>query len=155
MKNLSVILAFLSITVLIACSHPLQQYGVRGGRGHGYRLCPYQCPVPESVSCRPGTITGKITNISIEKFAEDMEPGIGFNVMEADGNPVHVHVGPLWFLEQRESDFQLGDMVTIEGLCYHKAGKQYLVAAKMTHNAHTLKLRDAQGRPYWEDNLAR
>lgn len=83
-----------------------------------------------------------------------MEPGIAFTLIESDGNPVHVHVGPLWFMEKRESDFQVGDTVTIEGLCYHKGDKHYLVAAKMTHKDHTLNLRDAQGRPYWEDKSA-
>jgi hypothetical protein len=155
MKNRCAILAFLSMTVLSACASPLEQYGMRGGRGQGYRLCPYQCSVPENVPCRSGTITGKITKISIEKFAEDMDPGIAFNVVGANGNPVHVHVGPLWFMEKRESDFKVGDRVTVSGVCYRQDGKHYLIAAKMTHNAHTLNLRDAQLRPYWEDNLAK
>jgi hypothetical protein len=55
-------------------------------------------------TCRSGTITGKITKIFIEKFAEDMEPGIAFTLLTADGNQVHVHVAPLWFMEKRESD---------------------------------------------------
>jgi hypothetical protein len=145
------IVMLLSMTFLSACSSPLEQYGMRGGRGQGFRLCPYQCSAPENVPCRSGTITGKITKISIEKFAEDMEPGIALNVIDGDGNQMHVHVGPLWFMEKRESDFQIGDTVTIQGLCYHKDGKHYLIAAKMTHKDHTLNLRDAQGRPDWED----
>jgi len=145
------IVGFIGMAFLCACSSPLEQYGMRGGRGQGYRLCPYQCSAPEKAQCRSGTITGKITKIFVEKFAEDMESGIAFNVLEADGNQVHVHVGPLWFMEKRESDFQAGDTVTIEGLCYHKDGKHYLIAAKMTHKDHTLNLRDTQGRPYWED----
>jgi hypothetical protein len=148
------ILALLAVASLCACSSPLEQYGKIGGRGQGFRLCPYQCSAPENVTCRAGTITGKITKIAIEKFAEDMEPGIAFTLLTADGNQVHVHVAPLWFMEKRESDFQEGDTVTIEGLCYHQEGKQYLIAVKMTHKDHTLNLRDSQGRPYWGDNPA-
>ncbi len=142
----------LATACVCACSSPLEQYGMRGGRGQGFRLCPYQCSAPANASCRSGTITGKITEISIEKFAEDAEPGVAFKVMDGDSNPVHVHVGPLWFMEKRESDFKAGDTVTIQGLCYHQNGKHYLIAAQMTHNDHTLNLRDSQGRPCWEDN---
>ncbi|MCK9376507.1 MAG: hypothetical protein M0P73_10190 [Syntrophobacterales bacterium] len=148
------IVGFLAMACVCACSSPLEQYGMRGGRGQGFRVCPYQCSAPANAQCRSAAITGKITKIVVEKFAEDMEPGIAFNVIEADGNQVHVHVGPLRFMEKRESDFKVGDTVTIEGLCYHRDGKHYLIAAKMTHNDHTLNLRDSQGRPYWEDNSA-
>jgi hypothetical protein len=150
----SIVMLLFAIS-LSACSSPLEQYGMRGGRGQGYRLLPYQCSPPGNASCHSETVMGKITKIAVEKFAEDMEPGIALNVIAGDGNPVHVHVGPLWFMEKRESDFREGDSVTIEGVCYHQDGKHYLIAGKMTHKDHTLNLRDAQGRPYWEHNSAR
>jgi hypothetical protein len=149
MKTRYAMVVLLSITVLGACSSPLEDYGMRGGRGQGYRLCPYECSVPATVACRSGVVTGQITRISIEEFAEDMEPGVAFNLVDADGSPVHVHVGPLWFMEKRESDFKVGDRVTVEGVCYHKDGKHYLIAARMIHGDHTLILRDTQGRPAW------
>ncbi|MDD2903217.1 MAG: hypothetical protein PHU44_12360 [Syntrophales bacterium] len=154
MKTSLWIVILVALTSLWACSSPLEHYGRVGGRGQGFRVCPYECSAPKNFTCRSGTITGKITKISIEQFAEDMEPGIAFTILTGDGNQAHVHVGPLWFMEKRESDFQEGDTVTIEGLCYHKNDRQYLIAVKMTHKDHTLNLRDSQGRPYWGDNPA-
>ena len=145
---------FLTMVFLCACSSSLHKYGRMGGRGQGFRLSPYQCSVPENASCCSGAVTGKITKIIVEKFAEDLEPGIAFNVMTGNGNQMHVHMGPLWFMEKRESDFREGDTLTIKGLCHHQGGKQYLISTKMTHKDHTLNLRDSQGRPSWEHNFA-
>ena len=154
MKNSLWISVLVALACLSACSSPLEHYGRVGGRGQGFRVCPYECSAPKNTTCRAGTITGKITKIAVEKFAEDMEPGIAFTILTKDGSHTHVHVGPLWFMEKRESDFKEGDTVTIEGLCYHQGGQQYLIATQMTHKNHTLKLRDSQGRPYWENNPA-
>jgi hypothetical protein len=145
------LVVFLAMTFFSSCSGPLEQYGIRGGKGQGYRLSPYQCSAPETAHCGSETITGKIIKVFIEKIADDMEPGIAFDVIGSDGNRVHVHVGPLWFMEKRESDFKIGDTVSIEGVCYHQDGRHYLIAAKMTHKNHTLNLRDARGIPYWDN----
>jgi hypothetical protein len=154
MKIQCTIAGIIFMTLFSACSGPLEEYGMRGGKGQGFRLAPYQCTVPENVACRSGSITGKITRVSIEKFSEDMEPGIAFNLIDHDGNPMHVHVGPLRFMEKEESDFKVGEKVTIEGSCYHQSGKHYIIAARMSHKNHTINLRDPQGRPYWENTTA-
>ena len=140
---------------LAACSIPLQeqdylhQYGYKGGRGQGYRMLPYQV-AQEVHTCAPGKISGRITRLRVESFSSDMEPGLAVEVQTPDRGLVHVHLGPLWFLERQEADLKPGDEVTIQGFCYKLAGQERLLAGEVAHKDHTLKLRDAQGTPYWE-----
>ena len=140
---------------LIACSTPLQaqsylqQYGHQGGRGQGFRMYPY-CTTQEVHSCVRGKINGRITRIRAESLSADMEPGLALEVQTPDRGLVHVHLGPLWFLERQEADLKPGDEVAIQGFCYELEGKERLLAAEITHKDHTLVLRNPQGVPYWE-----
>lgn len=140
---------------LVACSAPLQeqdylqQYGSRGGRGQGFRMQPYRA-AQEVRACVQGKISGRITRLRVESFSLDMEPGLALDVQTPDRGLVHVHLGPLWFLERQEADLKSGDEVTIQGFCYKLAGQERLLAGEVKHKDHTLRLRDAQGNPYWE-----
>lgn len=141
--------------ILAACSAPLQgqdylhQYGYQGGRGQGFRMYPYRVP-QEAHTCVPGKISGRITRLRVETFSQDMEPGLAMEVQTSDRGLVHVHLGPLWFLERQETDLKPGDEVTIQGFCYKLAGQERLLAGEIEHKDHKLVLRDPQGTPYWE-----
>jgi len=127
----------------------LQEYGSRGGRGQGFRMCPYRVSQEVHV-CVAGKINGRITRLRVETFSSDMEPGLAVEVQTPDKGLVHVHLGPLWFLERQETDLKPGDEVTIQGYCYKLAGQERLLAAEIMHKDHKLVLRDPQGIPYWE-----
>lgn len=141
--------------ILAACSAPLQEhsylkeYGHQGGRGQGFRMHPYRVP-QEVHTCAPGTINGRITRLRAETFSPDVEPGLAMDVQTPGRGLVHVHLGPLWFLERQETDLKPGDEVTIQGFCYNLAGQERLLAGEVQHKDHTLVLRDPQGIPYWE-----
>ncbi len=140
---------------LMACngSHKeqdyLHQYGAQGGRGQGLRKLPYHAP-QEAHTCVQGKISGRITSLRPETFSLDMEPGLAMEVQTPDQGLVHVHMGPLWFLERQEHDLKVGDEVTIQVFCYTLAGQERLLAGEVKHKDHTLVLRDPQGKPYWE-----
>ena len=141
--------------ILAACSTPLQeqdylhQYGYKGGRGQGYRKLPYYVS-QEVHTCVQGKISGRITRLRPETFSQDMEPGLAMEVQTPDRGLVHVHLGPLWFLERQETDLKPGEEVTIQAFCYKLEGQERLIAGEVKHKDHTLRLRDSQGRPYWE-----
>ena len=121
------------------------------GRGQGFRPCPYgpyQCPVKGP--CLPGEISGKITRVLTETLEEGMYPGMAVLVATKDRGQVHVHVGPVWFLERQEFELKPGDEVLIKGICFKTAAGEHLLAAQLTKGDHTLLLRDAEGHPYWE-----
>ncbi|HEX9883491.1 MAG: hypothetical protein A2Y80_07850 [Deltaproteobacteria bacterium RBG_13_58_19] len=141
--------------ILMACSTSLQEhsymqeYGYRGGRGQGYRKLPYYVS-QEVHDCIQGKINGRITRLRVETFSLDMEPGLAMDVQTADRGLVHVHLGPIWFLERQETDLKPGDEVTVQGFCYKLEGQERLLAAEVAHKDHTMVLRDPQGSPYWE-----
>ncbi len=150
------LLGFLTMAfILAACSAPLQEhsylqeYGYQGGRGQGFRMLPYRVS-QEVHACVTGKISGNIARLRVETFSQDMEPGLAMDVQTPDKGLVHVHLGPLWFLERQEADLKPGDEVTIQGFCYKLAGQERLLAGEVTHKDHTLRLRDTQGNPYWE-----
>ena len=104
----------------------------------------------EPRTCVSGKISGRITRLRVETFSPDMEPGLSLEVQTPDRGLVHIHLGPLWFVERQEADLKPGDEVTIQGFCYKLAGQERLLAGEITHKDHSLKLRDPQGIPYWE-----
>ncbi|MCL4503591.1 MAG: hypothetical protein M1438_17325, partial [Deltaproteobacteria bacterium] len=119
------------------------------GRGQGYRKLPYYVS-QEPHTCVQGKISGRITRLRPETFSQDMEPGLAMEVQTPDRGLVHVHLGPLWFLERQETDLKSGDEVTIQGFCYKLEGRERLIAGEIVHKDHKLVLRDPQGTPYWE-----
>ena len=140
---------------LAACSAPLQEhsylqeYGYKGGKGQGWRKLPYRVS-QEVHACVQEKINGRITRLQAETFSLDMEPGLGMDVQTPDMGLVHVHLGPLWFLDRRETDLKPGDEVAIQVFCFTSEGQERLLAGEVTHKGHTLVLRDPQGTPYWE-----
>jgi hypothetical protein len=131
---------------LMACNGYLGQYGSAGGRG---RKLPYHVS-HEVHTCVQGKISGHITRLKPETFSLDMEPGLAMEVQTPDQGLVHIHLGPLWFLERQEHDLKPGDEVTIQVFCYTLAGKERLLAGEVKHKDHTIVLRDPQGQPYWD-----
>lgn len=140
---------------LMACSGSrkdqsyLQQYGFQGGRGQGFRMQPYRV-AQEVHTCTTGKTNGRITRLRVETFSLDMEPGLAMEVQTPDWGLVHVHLGPLWFLDRQDTDLKPGDEVTIQAFCYALDGKERLIAGEIEHRDHKLVLRDPQGTPYWE-----
>jgi hypothetical protein len=66
---------------------------------------------------------------------------------------VHVHLGPVWYLERQEFDLKPGDEVRVKGMCEQqkdKDGKLRLIAYELHKGGFVLHLRDSQGRPNWE-----
>lgn len=122
------------------------------GRGQGFRPCPYSpyvCPVPGT--CVPGKITGKIKRVYTETLTEGMYPGMALTVETKERGEVPVHLGPVWFLERQEFELAPGQEVTIQGICTKSStGKDELLAIELVQGDNLLRLRDSEGRPYWE-----
>jgi hypothetical protein len=142
------------ILILGACAsvkeqNYLQEYGAQGGRGQGFRAYPYQVN-QEVHTCARGKISGRISRLRVETFEQDMDPWLAVEVQTPDRGLVHVHLGPLWFLERHEADLRPGDEIIIKGFCQILAGRERLMAAEVEHKGQTLQLRDSQGNPVYE-----
>lgn len=155
MKHWWLLITVVLLGSLMACSSILreqsylQKYSYKGGRSQGFRIHPYRVS-QEGHSCVSGKVSGRITRLRVETFSPDIEPGLAVDVQTPDRGLVHVHLGPLGFLEKREADLKPGDEVTIQAFCYKLANKERLLAAEVKHKDHTIVLCDPQGIPYWE-----
>jgi hypothetical protein len=138
--------AALGLWVLAAAGSALGQ-----GRGQGFRPCPYTpyvCPVRHT--CKPFEASGKVAQVLTETLAESMHPGMAVVVDTKTQGRVHVHLGPVWYLERQEFVINPGDEVGIKGMCDQQDGKKDVIAYELTKGDYVLHLRDAQGRPNWE-----
>jgi hypothetical protein len=121
------------------------------GRGQGFRPCPYapyQCPLAKT--CKPFDDHGKVVQVLTESLKESMHPGMALVVATPDQGQVHVHLGPVWYLERQEFEIEPGDEVGIKGMCSKENGRLGVVAFQVTKGDYVLHLRDDAGRPYWE-----
>lgn len=124
------------------------------GRGQGFRACPYapyMCPV--TATCVAFEESGKVVRTLTESLGPDMYPGMAVEVETRTRGKVHVHLGPVWFLERQEFELRPGDEVRVKGVCEKPEpgkGHQAVVAYELTKGDFVLLLRDSQGRPYWE-----
>lgn len=121
------------------------------GRGQGFRPCPYTaylCPVKHT--CKPFEVGGKVAQVLTETLADSMHPGLAVVVDTKTQGRVHVHLGPVWYLERQEFEIKPGDEVSVKGMCDKKNGGMDVIAYELTKGDHVLHLRDAQGRPNWE-----
>jgi len=139
-------LAALGLLVLGAADSALSQ-----GRGQGFRPCPYTpylCPVRHT--CKPFEASGKVAQVLTETLADSMHPGLAVVVDTKTQGRVHVHLGPVWYLERQEFVINPGDEVGIKGMGDKKDGQMDVIAYELTKGDYVLHLRDAQGRPNWE-----
>jgi hypothetical protein len=121
------------------------------GRGQGFRPCPYKaylCPV--KAVCKPFDESGKVLQVLTESLEDSMHPGMAIVVETKTRGRVHVHLGPVWYLERQEFELKPGDEVGIKGMCDKKNEKMDVIAYELTHGDYVLHLRDSQGRPNWE-----
>ena len=144
MKTMSLFAALVLMGGL-GMSAALAQRGPGGGMppGAGYGRI-YN---PQTVE----TITGEV--VKVEK-ASPMRGGMGQGVhllvrTNANTEPISVHLGPSWFMENQEVQIQPKDQVQVTGSRVELAGKPALIAAEVTKGNQELKLRDENGLPVW------
>lgn len=122
------------------------------GRGQGFRPCPYTpytCPV--KAICKPFEDSGKVVQVLTETLEDAMHPGMAVVMDTKTRGRVHVHLGPVWYLERQEFELKTGDQILVKGMCEQvKDGKLRVIAYELTKGDYVLSLRDSQGRPNWE-----
>jgi len=117
--------------------------GSGGGRAAG---SPYGRQYnPQTVE----NVAGEIT--AVEKTAA---PGGSYRgvhvVLKTDkGETLPVHLGPEWYLEKQTVTLKQGDKVQVRGSRIVFQNKPAVIAAEVTKDGKTLRLRDANGVPAW------
>lgn len=94
------------------------------------------------------TIQGEITEVSY-KPARKRAAMMGVHiVVKTENETIPVHLGPVWYLSEQEK-LEEGDKVTVTGSRITYEGAAAIIAATVTRNQMTLRLRDQDGFPVW------
>jgi hypothetical protein len=95
------------------------------------------------------TVTGVVTAVdTVTGRRGRQHQGIHVR-MTASGEPLTVHLGPLFHLQQQTVRVQAGDTLTVRGSRVTMRGEPSLIAAELTRQDQTWRLRDEQGFPRW------
>ena len=131
---------FVSISFLTFDSYAQRGMGWRGsgGWGPGSQYCGmYDLKTVE-------TISGEV--VSVEKFIPRKGMFYGFHLMvKTDKETISVHLGPGWYIENRDITIEPNDKVEIKGSRITFNGKPAIIAAEVKKGNEILALRDERG----------
>jgi hypothetical protein len=88
----------------------------------------------------------------IQKVTEVPGPGRGTGthiVVKGDNETMEVHVGPTWYLEQKNYSFAKGDRIEVDGSKVQYAGADVIIARQIRKGDATWTFRNEQGIPLW------
>jgi len=95
------------------------------------------------------TVTGVVTAVDTVTARRGRQHR-GLHVrMTAAGEPLTVHLGPLFYLQQQKVRVQAGDSIAVRGSHVTMRGEPSMIAAELTRQGKTWTLRDEQGIPRW------
>lgn len=94
------------------------------------------------------TLAGEVVAVDRVPPMRGMSEGVHV-VLKGDKGTTDVHLGPAWYLDHQDTQLAVGDRVEVRGSRVNVGGKPAVVAAEVKKGNETLRLRDAQGLPYW------
>jgi hypothetical protein len=95
------------------------------------------------------TVTGVVTAVdTVTGRRGRQHQGIHVRMMSS-GEPLTVHLGPLFYLQQQTVRVHAGDSLTVRGSRVTMRGEPSLIAAELTRQDQTWTLRDEKGFPRW------
>lgn len=143
-KNISNAVFVLVISVLLSGTILAQPGGGRGGRNSQQRMYDVNTVT---------TVSGEITSVeTLEGRRGGMGGGI-HAVLKTGSESVSVHLGPQSYLSQQGITVEKGDKVSIRGSKITMKDKPVIIAAEITRNGKTVKLRDDNGMPLWRGSM--
>lgn len=97
---------------------------------------------PNAVETIQGTVMAIDTSDSV--------PGYNLKVMTQDQETLMVNLGPKQFIAQQQMTLDSGSQVTVRGSRIQYKGKPLVLAQEVRTDSQTMKLRDENGNPLWE-----
>ncbi|OHB52973.1 MAG: hypothetical protein A2Y07_11990 [Planctomycetes bacterium GWF2_50_10] len=97
------------------------------------------------------TIEGRITNVSSFKPQRDASEGTQIKIRTPEDKTVTVQLGPKSVLDQQKVDLARGEKVKVTGSRTEHLLRSVVIASElMTQDGKTIKFRDEQGQPVWQ-----
>jgi hypothetical protein len=96
------------------------------------------------------TINGRVTGVERITPMQGMSQGVQLNVRGDDNRTHRVHLGPVWFIEKQQSQFNQGDQIQVVGSEVDLEGQQIVMANVVRENDRVMLLRTRTGTPAWD-----
>jgi hypothetical protein len=95
------------------------------------------------------TVKGEISLIKKSYHEKSSGYVLGFK-LKSDDETIYVHVGPGWYVEEKEFTFEKGDKVEVTGSMVTVKDKPVIIATEIIKDGKTLILRNAEGTPFMD-----
>ncbi|MDV7138364.1 hypothetical protein R3X28_05730 [Maribacter sp. TH_r10] len=116
----------------------------RGSRGWGQNSNYGRMYNPKTVETIVGTVT------AIERRVQDTKMSQGlFLTVKTETETISVHLGPTWYMDNQDIQFQKGDEIRITGSRITFENAPAIIVKEVEKNDNILKLRDNNGFPIW------
>ena len=97
------------------------------------------------------TVNGSVVGIEQRTLAEQMAQGLRVKIQPAGSPLVVVDLAPGWYLDQQGLHLSERDRLTVEGSI--AGGDGVLRAQRVAKGSVIVRLRDGQGRRYWDPTV--
>lgn len=146
MKRTGAMLAMLTLISIFSTVEAVAQPGMhwRGGGGWGMNSQYGRMYDPKTVE----TISGEVERVDMITPMKGMSGGVHL-VVKTDKEPISVHLGPAWYIENQDVKIQPKDKVEITGSRITFDGKPAIIAKEVKKGDEVLSLRDDNGYPVW------
>ncbi len=94
------------------------------------------------------TFDGRVLRTEDVVPLPNMEPGVQLH-LEGDNGGIDVHLGPRWFVMERDLLFTKGAPIVVVGMTIRLRGKPTLIADEIIYGHRKDILRDPSGVPVW------
>ena len=144
MKKLSILIVVSILSFIVSDSFAQRGMKWRGSGGWGMGSQYNRMYDPKTV----GTISGEMISVDMITPMKGMSQGVHLT-LKTDKEIISVHLGPWWYIENRDIRIEPKDKIEVAGSRITYQGKPAIIAAKVKKGDEVLKLRDENGLPVW------
>lgn len=144
MKKLSILIVVSILSFIVSDSFAQRGMKWRGSGGWGMGSQYNRMYDPKTV----GTISGEVISVDMITPMKGMSQGVHLT-LKTDKEIISVHLGPWWYIENRDIRIEPKDKIEVAGSRITYQGKPAIIAANVKKGDEVLKLRDENGLPVW------
>lgn len=144
MKKLSILIVVSILSFIVSDSFAQRGMKWRGSGGWGMGSQYNRMYDPKTV----WTIRGEEISVDMITPMKGMSQGVHLT-LKTDKEIISVHLGPWWYIENRDIRIEPKDKIEVAGSRITYQGKPAIIAAKVKKGDEVLKLRDENGLPVW------